>query len=389
MAGTVKKHMLFVSESLHCGGAEKSLVTLLQYIDYEAWEVDLMMLVAGGEFDKFVPSQVNVHIYDPFQKLNKLQLLSKRAQYLLKRKSDRNGHDAEHYWQVFGASMARLKKIYDVAIGYSQGFATYFVAEKVKAKKRYAWLNTDFIHAGYNASFNAPFYERLDQVVAVSPEGKVALQKAMESIDKKLEITVIKDISDPEIIRQQSLEAIKEVFAKDVLNIVTVCRLEPPKGLDLALDACAILVQQGLKLHWYFVGDGTLRQDLEQQAKTLGIDNYVSFLGFRENPYPYMKAGDLYVQSSRYEGLGLTLIEARLLGLPLISTNFPTAYHIIEQGPFEIIVPMEAPALAEAIQKINKLLQQQTKITRDLSALIQDKSNTLQLFRQLIEESIS
>lgn len=103
-----------------------------------------------------------------------------------------------------------------------------------------------------------------------------------------------------------------------------------------------------------FVGDGPSRQELKASAISLGIENEARFVGMQPNPYPYIKAADIYVQSSRFEGFGLTITEAKILGRAIVCTNFPTAFNQLEDGKNGIIVEMTAESIASGIEKLLK-----------------------------------
>jgi len=346
----VRKKVAFIIESLDCGGAEKSLVTLLQNLDYSRLEVDLLLLKAGGAFDKMVPEAVSVK-YISFDAARKGPAsLLRRGRYLLDRKyGDKQQHTAQKFWKAFNKGIPSWPELYDVAIAYSQGFCTYYVAAKINAAKKYAWLNTDYQKAGYNARLDWPYYHQFNKVVVVSEEGGQVFAEAMQRVHTAPEIITIKDISDRSIIQTQSEEPVAEVFDAGVLNIVTVCRLEPPKGLNLAIEACKKLREKGYAVHWYVVGEGSERAKLEQQIRVNELQHCFTLLGFRENPYPYMAKADMYVQTSLYEGWGLTLIEATLLQKPVVTTNFPTSYQIIKEGVNGYIVTMDAEAIMQKI----------------------------------------
>ncbi|RQO31930.1 hypothetical protein DBR32_03750 [Taibaiella sp. KBW10] len=379
------KKIAFVIESLDCGGAEKSLVTLLQNLDYKQLKVDLLLLNRGGVFEQFVPENVVIRHLDLFSKGNKINNLLQRARYFYLRKfGNKQQHSAQKFWKAFKSSIPVWPQSYDVAISYSQGFCTYYVATRVEAAKKITWLNTDYLKAGYDAAFDFPYYKQYAKVVPVSEEGASVFNQAMNRFGK-LDTHIIKDISDKKVIVAQSKEGIKEVFDAQQTNIVTVCRLEPPKGLDLAVAACSILKKKGYNIHWYLVGDGSERRKIESEISALQLTHHFTLLGFRENPYPYMARADIYVQTSRYEGWGLTLIEATLLQKPIVTTNFPTAQNIVQEGINGYIVAMDAAALAEKIIFLMEHKEIAIRMSEQVDTYSeQNKEHSLANFYQLI-----
>lgn len=384
-----KKKILFVIESLNCGGAEKSLVTLLNNIDNRTYAIDLLLIKKGGEFEKFVPRGVEVIYKDILVNTSFLSLLFKRISFRIFRKSNwfNSYHSSQLFWKVFGKGILEHEKEYDVAIAYGQGFPTYFVSEKTTCNYKYTWLNTDYRETGYNPTFDFKYYQRFNKIIAVSEQSKNSLQTSMQSIGRTVPINIIKDISDKEFIVKRSLEEILPPIKNDTrkVNILTVCRLEKVKGLDLAVEACKILIDKGISVKWSIIGEGSERFFLEQKIKEYSLDNKFVLLGFKENPYPYMKNCDIYVQSSLFEGLGLTVIEAAILCKPIVTTNFPTASTIVSHKKTGLICEMSANSIAEHVQMYVKNEELVKEITKNLSNVQNDdKQTSLKAFNQLI-----
>ncbi|WP_186826871.1 glycosyltransferase [Seonamhaeicola algicola] len=365
------KKIAFVIESLHCGGAEKSLVTLLQNLDYTKYNVSLYLLLTNGEFQKFIPDEVTVKTITinktnfikqilktvKFRALTKLNKLNKKNKY----------HPAQVFWKSKNNNFSKINTLYDVAIAYNQGFATYFVSEKIKARKKIAWLNTDYIKANYNINFDYKFYKNFDDVVCVSEENRHSLLKSLNK-QQTISTLVIKDIVDDRLIHQLSKEVEYPFTDKENNKIIlTVGRLADAKGLDLAIQACHILRQKKYNIKWYVIGEGPKRKELEHLINKLDISKYFILLGYKENPYPYIKSCNIYTQTSFFEGLGLTLIEASILQKPIVTTNFPTASKIIEHGRTGLICDMNADAIANSIEEYITSPKLVNKFTENLS----------------------
>ena len=147
---------------------------------------------------------------------------------------------------------------------------------------------------------------------------------------------------------------INEKFSKDDFNIVSVGRLTEAKGFDMAIDALKILKECNVPVHWWIVGDGELRECLEKQVRDNGVERYLTFLGFKSNPYPYMNNADLIAQTSRWEGKSVVLDEAKILGKPILSTAYATVKDQVINGKEGIIVEMNAEAIALEIVHLIK-----------------------------------
>ena len=354
----MKKTVLFIIDSLTCGGAEKSLISLLPLLDYSKIEVDLMIVHRGGVFEDYVPEQV--HIVD-FPNPKGLWTEICLVGFRIIRRLFPNRHGAELRWRVMSSTYRELDKTYDVAIAYQQGFPTYFLSEKVKSFKKIAWVNTDLEKAGYRAAFNRPFYDKMDRIVPVSDRLCMILKESKYVNRHKL-FTVF-DILTVDLIKKMSDEMIQAKKDPEGLFIVTVGRMVAIKGYDLAVEAAKILKTNGLSFKWYFVGDGNQRHEIEQMVIDYDLKTNIVFVGMTPNPYPYMAMADIYVQTSRFEGFGLTLNEARILNKPVISTNFPVVYNQIRDGENGLICEMTPESIAAKIMLLASNVQLREKLS--------------------------
>lgn len=374
------KKIVFVIESLHIGGAEKSLVTLLQNLDYKRYDVDLITFQKGGIFFEIVPKEVN-------RILIKLPMLSlfDRLKFAIKRNKNSEMHGAQLFWPIIKKYLKKHPEKYYAAIAYNQGFSTYFTAEFIVADTKYAWLNTDYQKAGYQTAFDYPIYEKFNKVIVVSAEAKESFNIALRNIGKKVPIEVIKDITDKKNMEVQACRPLKTKFRADTINILSVGRLVAPKGFTMAVSACHLLRSKGHNINWYILGEGTDRKKLEQQINTENLQESFFLLGADKNPYPYMKACDIYVQTSLFEGLGLTVIEASYLNKPIVCTNFPTVHGILKEEETGLIAEMNAESIAAQIERLILDEELRESLTTNLSRLKNtDMEESLRNFNNLI-----
>lgn len=343
----MKKRLLFFIESLEVGGAEKSLITLLNSAKFENFSIDLMMLKKGTFFTD-IPSHVNVIILENL----KPSLFKRSKFYILNRINTGKLHSSQNFWKVFQNDFEKVNERYDVAIAYSQGFSTYFIAEKIDAPNKYAWINTDYKKAGYNIKFDFPFYEKFNQIITVSKDAAEGLLTELKKVGKNLSTAVIKDITNSKLVKEKSLIPLNIEFNFKAVNIVSVCRLVKDKGLFLAVEACALLIKKNHKINWFVIGEGSERKNLQQLILKNNLQNSFFLLGADSNPFPYMKACKIYVQTSLFEGLGLTVIEAACLNKPIVCTNFPTVYGILKDGETGLIAEMNAESIAFQIERL-------------------------------------
>lgn len=349
----MKKRVLFLIDSLTCGGAEKSLISLLPLLDYSQIDVDLLMFKRGGVFEKYVPQQVRV-ISHRLYGSGLVDQLSQRLHQMCFSWNLRFGkkrHGAETHWRAMHQAVMPLERQYDVAIAYQQGMPTFFLATKVNAAKKVAWINADVLAAGYDMDYCKQFYDKMDAVVAVSQKLFDLLSVRASWMQDKLHC--VYDIINPEVVRTLAQEQVTDMNpVGDALSIVTVGRLTKPKNHLLALDAAHILKDNGLDFKWYFVGEGEMRTALEQRITDLGLADNVILLGLKENPYPYMAKADVYVQTSAFEGFGMTIAEAKMLHRPVVSTNFDVIHDQIVDHQNGLIADMTPQNVAEKILEL-------------------------------------
>ncbi len=365
----MKKHVLFLIDSLTCGGAEKSLISLLPLLDYTKIDLDLMMVSRGGIFEQYIPKQV--HVVD-FPNQGGIWFEICLIYFRILRRVFPNRHGAELRWKAMSTAYWGENKIYDVGIAYQQGFPTYYLAKKVNARKKIAWINADIEKAGYKSFFNRPFYDTFNSIVPVSDVLCEMLKKSSFVDGSKL-ITVY-DILNVNLIKRMSQEPISRDYSGQLV-LTTVGRMVPPKGYDLAVEAAKLLKEKDISFRWYFVGDGGMRQEIKKMVEEYGLDDNIVFVGMTPNPYPYMAMCDIYVQTSKFEGFGLTLNEARILNKPVISTNFPVVYNQIKDGENGLICEMNAESIANKIM----LLASDSQLRNNLIEATKREVNTTAL----------
>lgn len=349
------KRILFVIDSLNCGGAEKSLVSLLSLLNKDKYNISLWMLSPGGAFLSLVPDYISIVSQPKYNVIEKIKYYIGRILFSimirLKKVFHKKEHGAETLWKNMGWTMKVPQGEWDIAFAYQQGVPTYLVAEKIIAKRKFAWVNADIFKAGYNIKFNSKFYREFDTIVPVSS----ILEKLM--IDKMPEFSnkyqVVYDVLNPNVIHELSIEPVQNLrTSKDEWIIVTTGRLVPPKGYDIVVKAANLLKRSGLNFKWYIIGDGPERINIEKWKQEMNVDSEVILLGEQKNPYAFMSQSDIYVQTSKFEGFGMTIGEAKILGKPIVSTNFDVVYNQLTHEVNGLISNMNGESVAENILRI-------------------------------------
>lgn len=391
-----KKRLFFVIDSLGVGGAEKSLVTLLNLLDYSHYEVDLQLFAYGGTFEQFLPKDVNVLPplnYTSFlalplwKQILYPKMFYSRLIYSIKIRKVGLLHadKACLYWQTIGACIKEEDKDYDVAIAYAQGVPTFYVIDKIKANKKLAWVNVDYKLQGITREYQCAFYEKVDTIVPVSDSAyNVFATLVYPEFSEKMKI--MWDINDGKMIQRMSELPSDKPIIKDVPVIMTAGRLnKPQKGYDLALEAAKILRERGVKFRWYAIGDGPYRGEMERFIAENQLQECFILLGFTANPYSYMRQCDIYVQTSRHEGFGLTIAEARILNRPVVCTNFEACTMQMIDGKNGLITSFEPEDIADAIERLMNDKQLYADIQNYLRKEKKGNVEEIAKFYQLIE----
>ena len=276
---------------------------------------------------------------------------------------------------------------YDIAICYHMhsGLVLRYVSEKTKARYKIAWIHNDFDISGYRIECYAKALERFDRFVAVSQKLKQEFIRHCEAFAGKSE--VIYNLIDCDAILAKAnilIDLSDRYFTDNSMKLLTVGRLENQKGIDLAIEACKRLVDEGHDIAWYVVGDGSERAKYQEMLDNNGLGANFVLLGRKDNPFPYMKACDYYIQPSRHEGYCLTVFESRALNKTIVCTDVAGAKEQIEDGATGYIVKeTSAEALAG---KIGYLLKKQIHISCDLQSLVrQENTRSLVLINKLFE----
>lgn len=374
----MKKKVLFVIDSLETAGAEKSLVTLLSLLDYSKMEVDLLLFSHGNPLEELLPPEVNMLSplnYSNFAKLSlqaaiiyslknkKINMLSSRLSYSLKIRKAKlsNPQKARLYWESISKVIPTNEKNYDIAISYAQGIPTFYVAEKIIATKKFAWVNASLRLKEEDKSFQKQYYDYFQTIVTVSETAKSIFLETFPDYHSKTK--VIYDITDFNFIKDMAEVDVGYNDSFTGTRILTIGRIASQKGYDIALEACKILKEKGFHFKWYVLGKGPLEEKVKQYIAENALSNYFILLGTKTNPYPYIKQADIYVQTSRYEGYGLAIAEARMLNVPVVTTRFEAVYNQMVHEKNGLVVDMAGEAVAEGVVRLlnNPSLTQEIK----------------------------
>lgn len=347
------KTVLIAMDSLTCGGGEKSLTSMLPFLISAGCDVTLALEARGGVFEKLVPPEVKITSVR-HKKSNSISDYIRRILYRIRIRLpwNRHLHRAEFFWQAYGSNYIGPDDVFDVAIGYQQGFSTYFIADHVKARKKICWINADIEASRHLVEYCRRYYALFDNIVTPSAilKEKLATTRFIKYPDR---LVCINDIVNESVIR--NLANKYTPFNNDGrFHITSVGRLVKEKGYHLAIAAARMLADAGIDFCWHIVGDGSLRNQLSELISSLGLMDHIILEGQKENPYPYIKHSDIFVQTSVHEGFGITIAEAKVLDKPIVCTDFPVVFDQLQNRVNGIIVGMEPRLIADAIIELYK-----------------------------------
>lgn len=336
------KKLLFVINTLGYGGAERALLNLLGALDPAQYQISLFVLTGQGELIHELPAYVGIlnADYNDCSVLTKAGrthllrcvlragigkgLLVKRARYLLKnlyRMCREKRIQADKLcWRILAEGAPAPEGEYDLAVAYLEGGATYYVADRVRAKKKAAFVHIDYVQAGYGKALDLDCYQRMDHIFTVSNEVKEHFLEVYPSYENK--VSVFPNLVDQKRVCRLAEEGEGFSDAFHGVRILTVGRLTEQKRYDVAIDAMALLKKTSpVPVRWYVLGEGALREQLERQIQKLGLEKEFHLLGVKANPFPYYRGCDLYVHATGYEGKSIAIQEAQILGKPILATD--------------------------------------------------------------------
>ena len=368
------KKLLILSLAMEIGGAEKSLLGLLDAIDYNKYTVDLFLLRHQGELLDYIPSSVNILPQDKKYSvlarpmvntvkeghflLTAARLYGKQKARAFNKKNDFVKSDVEldysHKYTKCFMNKINPNVVYDLAISFLTPH--YFVSEKVNAKKKIAWIHTDYSVINIDIESELKMWRQYDKIAAVSDDVKCNFEKKFPSLSEK--VFVFENILPENLVKKQS-KNISNLYGNEI-SILSIGRFCDAKNFDNVPQICRLIREKGLNVKWYLIGYGGDEALIKSRIKEFGMEEYVIILGKKTNPYPYIKNCDLYVQPSRYEGKAVTVREAQMLCKPVVITKFATSSSQLRDGYDGIIVPMDNQGCADGIANVleNKELMQ-------------------------------
>lgn len=359
----MKKKLIFITEALWIGGIETALVNLLNRLDHDRYDVTCLILRDCQEMAYRITSQCRLIVSDRQHTVTFREGYRYKRMYNLMEEPQYASKLRRLIWRILRLILrapearryaAYVKKQmggehFDTAVIYSDRAAETAV-RAVSADRFLLFYHHGAMQKEYHDELG---YRRAEKVISVSEALAEKLKAYRPMYAGK--IIAVNNLIDVAGVREKSLETPETVFPKDCFNIVSCGRLASAKGMDLAVAACAKLVNDGLTdIRWWIVGGGPEEPSLRAQIRALGVERYVTLLGMQDDPYPYIRQADLYVQPSRFEGHCVTVLEARLLAVPILATR-NAAEEQIEDGKTGRLCKPDSASIADAAAELYRM----------------------------------
>lgn len=395
------KNILIISHAMEIGGAERALLGLLYSMDYTKYKVDLFLCRHEGELLKEIPEEVNLldtnqsrYLAIPMKSLLKEKAFKMlygrlKAKILSKNTVKKLGLKPEnqvaltysHKYTYQYIDFINPDKEYDLAISFLTPH--YICINKCNAKKKIAWIHTDYSTIDIDVKTELDMWNRFDYIASISDQCTKAFLEKFPTLEDK--IIRIDNIVTKDMLEKQSNENIDEM-KDDCIKLLSVGRFSYAKNFDNVPEICSEILKSGINVKWYIIGFGGDEQLIKDKIKEYNMQEHVIILGKRSNPYPYIKACDIYVQPSRYEGKAVTVREAQILHKPVIITRFPTSSSQLIDGVDGVIVPMDNKECAKDIVEFINNKDLQSNIINNLKNKDYSNSNEVEKIYKIMEE---
>ena len=331
------KRIMFMTNSMYGGGAEKVLQTLLHNLDRTKYDVTVYSMHDEEIRPECYPTDITYKAV--FGGYHGKSAVGKRLHSIMGKVKGKLFLTAPS-WLFY---LLYFHEKYDVEIAFIEGEATKIISGSTNKKSRkIAWVHidlqanpwTDFLYK--SVEDESKHYQQFNSIVCVSEYAKKSFLGKFFGVKEEAVLTHYNPIDSDEILikSEESFEPKED----GIINFVAVGRLVNQKGFDRLIEACGKISQTETKWHLSIIGDGEQREELVRSVERLHLQDKVTFCGYRENPYPIMKSADVLVCSSRAEGYSLVIAEAMVLGLAIITTDCAGPTELVHYGEYGCLV---------------------------------------------------
>lgn len=382
------KKIIIVNNNMKVGGVQKSLYNLLWAVS-EEYDITLYLFSKSGEYIDQLPPTVEIQTCTSlFRFLGVSQaecgnrISDKLTRGVLAALCKLFGRP--FVMRLISLSQKSLPEAYDVAISYLQngnirsfyGGVNEFVLQKVKARKKAAFLHCDYVNCGANHPKNNQLYALFDCIAACSDGCRNAFTSVVPSFESKC--MTVRNFHRQRFIEEMSLDSPSE-YEAGRFHVLVVGRLAHEKAVDRAIKAAAFVLSQGVPVSLHIIGDGNMMGSLRELVSSLHIENDVIFCGEQSNPYRFMNNADLLLVSSYHEAAPIVIDEAYILGLPVLTVETTSSREMVLDRKCGWVCENSQEGLNQGLLTVlsNPALLDQTK-----QALKSRTVNNAEAFRQ-------
>lgn len=338
----MKKKYLFIYGILDEGGAQHVMLDIFNNFDYEHNEVTLLQITGGGHRR----GEVNLHV----------KVIEAWPGYCKSYSFAYHCSNDLHFdWFLKQRILKALnREHFDVAISFLEGMPLKVHAMITSvADRNYSWVHVDLDNYRYEVSQfrygeEIRAYNKMDRVVCVASDTANAFQRRFP--DCTAPISVVYNPIDAEKIRNLSEEF--HVHQSSSFKIAVCGRLTAQKKLDRVIRLAKRINEEALPIKILLIGDGELREELEVRIEELGVAGVVEFLGFQHNPFPYVKAADMLLSTSGFEGFSLVICEAMALGVPVVATKTAGPMEILDNDKYGLLCDHDDESIYQAVKRM-------------------------------------
>lgn len=383
----MKKRILFVISNLGCGGINRSLENLLSVINDENLNVSVLAFDTTGQYKDGFPNSCllkpNLFVNYQTRTLSQQRGFAKSLTALIKIADRISGGRVKR--SAFSRQRNRvLKEDYDAIIAFSEGAPTHFLAS-VNNRNKIAWIHCDYksyltFCAGQEVD-EVNLYANYDKIICVSDFTKSSFEKVSKNLS--CQILSIPNVLNTSLIKKESSK-FKPNYEGN-FNIVTVGRIDPVKRPSVIPEILSYILRKVENVHWYIIGPTKWQSEFDKLSDAInkyGVADKIHLLGQKDNPYPYIKNADLLVNTSVSEACPYVVNEAKVLGTPVVCTDFGSAKQFISNGVDGFSVPLDK--MAVTITGLIADKQSYNKIKENLRGFEYDNESIKERFFSLI-----
>lgn len=349
---------MFINGHLDAGGCERSLIDVLKNIDYEEYDVDLLLLEHIGDYRDEVPKEVNVilcsidYAFGSFISCIVKAMIRKdwfsfffRLYYILGDQVNRR------FWAKLKKLFKEVRYSYDIIVAYRPGICTELAAFTFQGKKKISWWHHGCMNfSGKSADILGISYRQMDSIVAVSSSSALVVAQTFPDIKNKIE--VIPNMIVPIELYDKSKKFEPKEFQNSDFKIISVGRMSPEKNMVLCPHIANLLKKRGVSFRWILIGDGVEYQKVKNAIEQLDLQNDVIMVGRKSNPYPYIVRADIMVHPSLVESQGIALLESMVLKTPVVAVASKGPQEFINTGKNGYLVDNNAEEIAHTIEML-------------------------------------